>query len=355
MAPWTSKEKPASAQEEDLSILLSADQRIELPVLIAKVGEVMRMHITDTFDAPIISSSSNKIEQALHIKTKIPNTDAKSHKETDEAAKAHKLEADREKKMSQLKQEELKKAALDFLQKWQESVISRVEEAFIAKEAIKLETQETIAEETTAEDTTSPPPDNKIIAANINTEEADAALIQLYPPLSTPLYALPKEKRIVLLHALLLLLLSLEHYVAHSRILLLYIASSLHLPLHILAENEVLVAQGLVEGAHRMSGDEAAKHRSDENKNARRWKVGLAGVAGAALIGVTGGLAAPLVAAGVGTVMAGLGLEATVAAGLLGSLAESSVVVGTLFGSYSISIPSLKFSATNTGEAQLSS
>jgi hypothetical protein len=50
------------------------------------------------------------------------------------------------------------------------------------------------------------------------------------------------------------------------------------------------------------------------------------------LIGVTGGLAAPLVAAGIGTVMGGLGLGATAAAGLLGTLAESSIVVGALFG-----------------------
>jgi hypothetical protein len=38
---------------------------------------------------------------------------------------------------------------------------------------------------------------------------------------------------------MLLLLLSLEHYLAYSRILLLHISSSLHLPLHILAEDEV--------------------------------------------------------------------------------------------------------------------
>jgi len=45
-----------------------------------------------------------------------------------------------------------------------------------------------------------------------------------------------------------------------------------------------------------MSGNEETQKRSDKNKTARRWKVGLAGVAGAAVIGVTGGLAAPLVA-----------------------------------------------------------
>jgi hypothetical protein len=133
---------------------------------------------------------------------------------------------------------------------------------------------------------------------------------------------------------MLLLVLSLENYVTYSRILLLHMSSSLHLPLHILAEREVKLAQGLLEAAKQMSGDEETEKRSDENKVSRRWKVGLAGVAGAAVIGITGGLAAPLVAAAIGTVMGGLGLGATAAAGLLGTLAESGVIIGSLFGAY---------------------
>lgn len=96
---------------------------------------------------------------------------------------------------------------------------------------------------------------------------------------------MPKEKRILLLNSVLLLLLSLEHYNAQSRILLLHIASSLHLPLHILSAQEVKIAQGLLEAAKHMSGSSETQKRGDENKTARRWKVGLAGVAGAAVIG----------------------------------------------------------------------
>lgn len=110
--------------------------------------------------------------------------------------------------------------------------------------------------------------------------------------------------------------------------------SSLHLPLRILQDDELKLAQGLLEAAKRMSADEETKKRSQENATSRRWKVGLAGVAGAALIGVTGGLAAPLVAGAIGSVMGGLGLGATAAAGLLGTLGSSGVIVGSLFGAY---------------------
>jgi hypothetical protein len=49
---------------------------------------------------------------------------------------------------------------------------------------------------------------------------------------------------------------------------------------------------------------------------------------------ITGGLAAPLVAGAIGTIMGGIGLGTTAAAGLLGALAESGVIVGALFGAY---------------------
>jgi len=45
-------------------------------------------------------------------------------------------------------------------------------------------------------------------------------------------------------------------------------------------------------------------------------------------------LAAPLVAAGIGGVMSGIGLGATAAATYLGALASSGALVGALFGAY---------------------
>lgn len=331
MAPWSSKQQPAQSREQDLSDLLSPDERAELTLLIAKITEVMRQQIVDTFDASITTSKDP--QQPIIATEKNPNVDDSESKEgTEEQKNERQLREKREQELSKPKQQELKKSALEHIQQWQNAVIERVGSVVNSRETAGK--QQAKAKNTSPKSELPGPAADKKITANTNTEDADAALLELYPPTSTPLVSLPKEKRILVLNAVLLLLLSLEHYDAYSRVLLLHIASSLHLPLHILAQDEVKIAQGLVEAAKNMSGEDEAQKRSKENQTARRWKVGLAGVAGAALIGVTGGLAAPLVAAGIGSVLGGLGLGATAAAGLLGTLAESGIVVGALFGAY---------------------
>jgi hypothetical protein len=160
------------------------------------------------------------------------------------------------------------------------------------------------------------------------------ALKAVYPPIKTPLLDLGEDQRKLIIHSVMLLLLSLEHYAAHSRVLLLYLASSLDVNIDFLAEDESDVARGLLKAAESMNADEEKKKKAEENSNSRKWKVGLATVAGAAVIGLTGGLAAPLVAAGIGTVMGGLGLAETAAAVYLGSVAGSTLIVGSLFGAY---------------------
>ena len=166
-------------------------------------------------------------------------------------------------------------------------------------------------------------------------DDEEATFRTLYPPVATQLSQLDKSKRALILHSIVLILLSLEHYSAHSRILLLHLTRSLDLPRSILKKDEETVAQGLLEAAsQQLNADAETKKAAESSQTARKWKVGLASVAGAALIGVTGGLAAPLLAAGVGSVLGGVGLGATAAAGYLGTLAGSSVLVGGLFGAY---------------------
>jgi hypothetical protein len=93
--------------------------------------------------------------------------------------------------------------------------------------------------------------------------------------------------------------------------------------------------QHAVEEAERKSKTDLAKEeQAQRNSTMRKIGVGLAAVGGGVLVGVTGGLAAPLVGAGVTTVLGWLGIGGT-AAGLLASgLAGSSVVCGALFGAY---------------------
>lgn len=334
--------QPEKDDGKDIRQILTTGERVELALLVANITQIMAKRIGDTFDVPV-NPGARPPQTPLH-RVKNLNSKSESHKETNEEENARKLLEQREKELSGPKMLELKNDALKFFEKWRESLISRVGNAVNnPEEPVEEQKREASIAKTPDARAPSEPQALHLESAALthnhadtssNTEEADAALIQLYPPTSTPLYSLSKDKRILLLHSMLFLVLSLEHYAAYSRILLLHISSSLHLPLHILAEQEVNLAQGLLEAAKQMSGDEEAEKRSDENKTARRWKVGLAGVAGAAVIGITGGLAAPLVAAAIGSVMGGLGLGATAAAGLLGTLAESGVIIGSLFGAY---------------------
>ncbi|RAL66050.1 hypothetical protein DID88_005711 [Monilinia fructigena] len=333
MAPWPSKHVSTHDNDHDISSMLAIEERIDLTLLIANITEVMQKQINDNFDASI--TTGEVPDKTLEVGDKDPNTDNSNlMEESEEEKKVRKLREKREKELSAPKVLELKHDTLKFFQEWQETVISRIG-AVINNPKEVTEQQK---QKASAKSTPDAPPQTKVVRQTANVMEANAALRELYPPTSTGLYSLSEEKRVMLLHAMLLLLLSLENYNAHSRILLLHIASSLHLPLHVLAETEVKVAQGLLEASKKMSGNEETQKRSEENKVARRWKVGLAGVAGAAIIGVTGGLAAPLVAGALGTVMGGLGLGATTAAGLLGAVAQSGVIVGSLFGAYGASM-----------------
>jgi len=124
MSPASGKEA-ARDHEQDLSTILTTEERVEFTLLTANITELMRKQLTDTFDATI--TSAKQPQQALHITDRNPNVDeSKPHKETEEEEKAQKLLEKREKDLSAPKMLELKKDSLDFFDKWRESVISRV-------------------------------------------------------------------------------------------------------------------------------------------------------------------------------------------------------------------------------------
>lgn len=159
-------------------------------------------------------------------------------------------------------------------------------------------------------------------------------LTQLYPPTPTALCSLAAEKRCLLLHALLLLMLSLEHYSAYTRVLLLNLVSSLHLPLRILIEDEVRLGGALSQITKTLPADLLTQKKNEDGKPPRKWKAAMANMAGAVINGVAGGLAEPFVAAGIGSVFGGANIPNAAAAGLLGPMADNALVMGALFAIY---------------------
>jgi hypothetical protein len=209
----------------------------------------------------------------------------------------------------------LKHDALAYFDGWQDSVKAQVRDVLKAK-------TDTIGTQAPASII---PEDN-----NIASVENDGSLQKAYEPISTVLSTISHEKKKAIINSLLATILALGKYTAHSRVLLLILTSSLLLPVSILESAETRVAQVLIQSAKEMSADEQTKNRAKQNEPSRMWKVGLASVAGAALVGVTGGLAAPIVASGIGAIMGSVGLGA--AASVLGVFTMSSAFMGALFG-----------------------
>ena len=255
----------------------------------------MRKTVCDNFDPRL----TTKKPRTPFTTTLLDLGGEKTDAEKQEAA-AEGEQQERQRRIEELSKPEtqaLKKAALAYFDDWRDRVLERVGEAINARPAIEDQKEK-------AEAKVLDPPQHRIEKDSLGdaagNDAPETALKNLYPPRGTTLSSLPKEQRALILHSLLLLVLGMERYPSESRVLLLQIASSLKLPLSALAGDETKVAQGLLDAAkQQMSADESTKKKAQENAESRKWKVGLGTVAGAALIGVTGGLAAPLLAAGV--------------------------------------------------------
>ncbi|KAI9833370.1 MAG: hypothetical protein M1826_007468 [Phylliscum demangeonii] len=317
---WSSH-KDHEKDEQDLGTLLNEDERGALIALVDDVMNNLRAAIEANFTTSLIDADA-QAQQEADAKVN-PNISTTSSSTAGPEEPSRVPEKPQE---SSAELKELEIALLGFIAKWRNSVKDRVREAIKSRKVAEHHHDESTIEQVQA--------GIKKVEVSDAGAPVDEAVSNPYPPVATILAQLPVAKRMLILHSMLLLLLSLEHYTAYSRVLLLRLASSLHIPFKALAEDEIKVARGLLEAAKQMSGDGETQKRAEDNKTSRAWKVGLASVAGAALVGVTGGLAAPLVAAGIGGVMGGLGLGATAAAGYLGTLAGSSMLVGGLFGAY---------------------
>lgn len=333
--PWGSsheEQHPEKAEDEQslTTVLETPKERSDLTLLLANITESMRKTITDAFDPKKTGQKEDQFSDvSAEQNFKNANIDL-SQADVEAEDQRREEEAKRAKELSAPAMTELKDAALKHFDDWRDAMIGRVGEVVNSRSEAKAQKKE-------AKAPSSPPPSSSgRMSPTWEKQDPEVSKIihDLYPPIETPLASLSEDKKALILHSMLLLLLSLEHYSAHSRILLLYMTSSLDLSVDLLTEDEANISRALLTAVDAMSADDETKKKAEANASSRKWKVGLASVAGAALIGVTGGLAAPLLAAGVGSVMGGLGLGATAAAGYLGTLAGSSVLVGGLFGAY---------------------
>jgi hypothetical protein len=298
------------------SVLETPALRVELALLVLLCADAMRSDLLATFDpdqthAP---NSSTATHPSSAPRAEAPTRDLISFDEPqhDNQVASDSDREDRKREIESTQIQALKRSGLTFFDKWRAGVM---DDAARRKRGIP-----SLLDFDDADPFASVP----------KSEEKKHVH---YETIETRLLALDEQKRVLILHCLLLLLLSLETYPAHSRVILLHLTSSLKLETDLLADHEKSVAQGLLAtAASQMDAAETIKRQGSNDAASRRWKVGLAAVGGAVLIGVTGGLAAPLLAAGLGTVMGGLGLG--VVSTYLGALAGSSVLVGSLFGAY---------------------
>jgi len=314
-------------EEQDLKSILSDSQCEDLIRMTSGITKRMRQTIVENFDA---TTTLEKIKKEKSNENGFANLDFDPGT-VDVGAydKERKVRDERQKELSTPKMKELKKASLKWFDEWQSSFLKRVKETVKPKDSSSQQPAQ-IAETKGV----SLGQVQRIDANTKNESYTPPKLEQLFPRISTSLTKLSIAKRALVLHSFLLLLLSSEHYTAASRVFLLYLASSLKLGLRYLREDEEKTAKGLLEVAKQMSASQEAMKKGKESEESRKWKLRLATVAGAAVIGLSGGYAAPLIAASVGTAMSELGLGASAAAGYLGTVAGNTYLVGSLFGAY---------------------
>ena len=331
-----SERKPSEAvvegqknkDETDLTTVLDKGQRADLTLLVAYATESMRKLIVDNFDA-MAGLDKSLLRAGMTDDEKLMAADP-SKADVGAYDKERKLKAEIEKDLTTQKMKNLKKNSLKSFDDWREQVILRVGQVVNSEKTAKEQLKKGVK----ADKAKPQAPNTSGRVMEAGSRAANLKFKDIFPPTKTPLTKMAMNQRTLILHSVLLLLLSLEHYNAYSRILLLNLTSSLKLSLKTFEQDEYTTAKGLLEAAKEMSADEEIKKKVKENEEKRKKRVRYAAVAGAAILGVTGGMAAPLVASGVGSIMGGLGLGATSAAAYLGSVAGSTVLVGSLFGAY---------------------
>ena len=281
-----SQQKHASLDD----ILPTKDQRSDLIHHVASCTEHMRTALKSTFEQD--GSHSTTTEQTQSDLSWMPAMG-----------------------LSSTKMKTMKTAALAHINQWREKLLHRLAESMDVDKDILRSLEQRVAQQDT---------------------EADNQSTKLpFPrvPLPSRLASFDEKHRALVLGAVLFMVLSLEHYSSFSRTLMHYLSINFQLPYQILAEQETTTAATLLEAASKagsIDAEDARQKQADDGAFGRKWKVGLSAVAGAAVSGITGGLAAPLILGLGATIMGGIGLGGV--ATLLGATIINPVTIGALFG-----------------------
>ncbi|KAI5863441.1 hypothetical protein GGS23DRAFT_596618 [Durotheca rogersii] len=228
---------------------------------------------------------------------------------------------------------ELKHDAVAHFGKWRASILRRIQDIVIKNGGTSGNVSGRVLQQTSGNVNR---PGNAVrgrlptpSGPSASATDSAVVLARLHTPIPTPLQDTPKEKRALILHSMMLILLGMDHYSLYSRIFLVKLASSLNIPTWVLHQDEVRVSGALSKIIENIPPAEIVQKRTEEAKSSsRRWKPGTAPGA------VATALAPSLAAAGVGTVFGGLGLDESATAGLLGPMAENIPTIGILFGLY---------------------
>lgn len=310
--------------EGDINSLLTVSQRAELLLLVSHAADAIGERVVTRAFAhkdPMTSTVDEVVRAPSQHPELEDSNDGDELASPDEEAARRDLRLDIVDPGSTPELDALQADVAERFDTWKLSVLERVGE--------KINTQ-------------APGPAREPPQAAAEDSESAEHEPEAYTPrepasIATPLlHELAHNYRILLVRALLLLLISLQEYSSYSRTLLRIVCASLGVRHADFVEQERQVAELLVKTAtaSEMTAAKERQAREDKSSTSRKWKIGLASVAGGVLVGVTGGLAAPLLALGVGSVFGGIGLGATATAGYLGAMAASSVLVGGLFGGY---------------------
>ncbi|KAF7885030.1 hypothetical protein EAF00_010848 [Botryotinia globosa] len=331
---------PTAADPKDLKLILNPARRRALNILIGSITEHMRKTITDSFSNPSNQPNSNLNNNipgphpnvSSHPTAHYSNTSSPASTPTSEidleTAQQRRLEARLNQNLSTPKLKALEKAALEYFDSWRDSIITQLGKILNSPDDPR-------ADQKKKEFLASRPPPPYSPASNNDKEPSKDILVfqTLYPPIPTRLTTISLQDRIHIVSSLLIIVLSLGTYSAHSRVLLCHLTSSLSLSPSLLTHEEIQTSRTLLLASKAaLNADAETAARATQNTSSRRWKVGLASVAGAALIGVTGGLAAPVVAGAIGGLMGSVGLGGL--ASFLGVFCMNGALVGTFFGAY---------------------